>query len=114
MEALPRRPYNRLLWKTAARGLGAAAHVTSVAAALLAAGVYYLRRPDRFADEAAIVATISVAIVIALEILWLLSRRMLSAPHELDLAQVASIAEREAQLGRLEQQVGNSPGRGSR
>jgi hypothetical protein len=46
---------------------------------------------------------------IVVELVWLSSRRIFSAPHELYLAQLASSEQRESQLGRLEQQVKKQP-----
>jgi hypothetical protein len=89
--------------------MGLGAHLTSLAAALLALGIGYLLRPDRFVDQLPIVAPVSLGIALVLELVWLCARRVFSAPHEVYMAQLAGSEERDSQLGELKQQVNRQP-----
>jgi hypothetical protein len=109
MEALPRRAYNRLLWKTAAHGMGLGAHLTSAAAAVATAGARYLLRPDAFLANLPLNVGMSLALAVAVELGWLLLRRFFVSPHELYLAQLASSQQRDSQLGELKQQINRQP-----
>jgi hypothetical protein len=89
--------------------MGAGAHLTSLGAALLTAGGWYLLRPERFVDELPIVVLLALGVALALELVWLCARRVFSAPHELYIVQLARSEERESQLGELKQQVNKQP-----
>jgi hypothetical protein len=105
---LTRREYNRLLWRQAASGMGLWAHVGFVAVALAVAGVRYLRTQS-FQAELAPNIGIPLAVVVALEVVWLFLRRFLFAPYEVHLQQQTSGGGRDSEIEELKQQLNKLP-----
>jgi hypothetical protein len=105
---LTRREYNRLLWRQAATGTGIWPHLGFVAAALVVAGLRYLRTQTFQAELAANIG-FPLAVVVALEMMWLLFRRFLFAPYELYTHHLAGGTERESEIEQLKQRVSTLP-----
>jgi hypothetical protein len=105
MEALPRRAYNRLLWRRAAAGMNWKVHLLALAAALIPPAIRQLISGRPVEVDWPVLAALALAALIVVEVVIFFFRRVAAAPHELYTEQLAKERAREAELADLKAQV---------
>ncbi|RPI52786.1 MAG: hypothetical protein EHM55_15645 [Acidobacteria bacterium] len=108
MEALPRRAYNRRLWRQAAAGMGWKAHLFSAAVAL-AAGAIRPLTSGTLESEWPLNIGLALAAGTFIELALLGFRRFVAAPHEFYEKQTQQNVERDAEVEALRKQVRKLP-----
>ena len=109
MEALPRRAYNRQLWRQAAAGMGWKVHLMSVAVAAVPAAIRQLTSGRTLESDWPVVAGLALATFILTELVLFCFRRVSAAPHEVYLHDLEKTAARDSEIAALRQQLQKLP-----
>jgi hypothetical protein len=109
VEPLPRRAYNRRLWRRAATGIGWKAHVLSVLVSLLPAAIRVVRSGRPPESEWPLLAGVALATLVVVEVAIFCYRRLSAAPHELYLEELQRNSERDSEVAALRAQVQKQP-----
>jgi hypothetical protein len=109
MEALPRRDYNRRLWRQATDGLRWKAHLVSAGAAVAAGAIQHLISGAAFEAHWSLVIGVAAAAASVMELAQLLFRRFVAAPYELYQQQLQQSAGHEAEMAMLRGQARKLP-----
>jgi hypothetical protein len=109
MEALPRRAYNRQLWREAAAGMDWKVHLSSAAVCLIAVAIRYLSNGRTFQSEWLLNVGLAAAIFISMELAFFGFRRFIAAPHELYVKRLEQGATRDSEIQALRDQVNRLP-----
>jgi hypothetical protein len=109
MEALPRRDYNRQLWRQAAAGMGWKVHLMSVAVAAVPAAIRHLTSGRSLESDWPLVAGLAFGTFIFTELVLFLYRRVSVAPHEVYLQELQKNVGHDAEIAALRAQVEKLP-----
>jgi hypothetical protein len=109
MEPLPRRAYNRQLWRQAMAGMGWKKHVLSAAVALAAGAMRYVASGRPFESEWPLNIGVPLATFTIIELAMLCFRRFFAAPHELYERQIRKNIEKDAEIAALRGQAKTLP-----
>ena len=109
MEALPRRDYNRQLWRQAAAGMGWKVHLLSAAIAILPAAIRHFTSGRRPESDWPVLAGLILGTLILTELILFCYRRVSAAPHEIYLQELQKTAGRDSEIAALREQVGRLP-----
>ena len=113
METLPRRAYNRQLWRQAAAGMGWKTHLFAAAASIAAAAIRPLTSgralESAFQSEWPLSAGIGLATGIVIELALFFFRRFVAAPHEFYEQQLQQHVGRDSEIEALREQLRRLP-----